>query len=63
MECVALQRVRDLVGSVGRAPAYAELMAGLAWEVGYPHMPPDYQTTECRDGSRLDVRPDTTVWP
>jgi hypothetical protein len=63
VECVALQRVRDLVENAGRAPAYGELMAGLAWEVGYPHMPPDYQTTECRDGSTLDVRRDTTVWP
>jgi hypothetical protein len=39
-------------------------MAGLAWDVGYPNMPDGYRTTQCRhDGSDLDVRPETSVWP
>jgi hypothetical protein len=63
VECVAIQRVRDLVRDAGRGAAYQELMAGLAWEVGYPDMPPEYRTARCHDGSELDVRPDTDVWP
>ena len=63
VECVAIQRVRDLVRDAGRARSYADLMTGLAWDVGYPDMPPEYRTTRCRDGSRLDVRPGSTVWP
>lgn len=63
VECVAIQRVRDLVRAAGRGKPYENLMAGLAWDVGYPDMPPDYRTGACRDGGALDVRPDTSVWP
>ncbi len=63
VECVAIQRVRDLVRAAGRSKAYEDLMTGLAWDVGYPDVPPEYRTAECRDGSALDVRPETTVWP
>jgi hypothetical protein len=63
VECVAIQRVRDLVRAAGRSPSYQELMAGLAWDVGYPDLPEDYRTAACRDGSKLDVRPETSIWP
>lgn len=63
VECVAIQRVRDLVRAAGRGRAYENLMAGLAWNVGYPDMPPEYRAAECHDGSALDVRPETSVWP
>jgi hypothetical protein len=63
VECVAIQRVRDLVRAAGRGTPYENLIAGLAWDVGYPDMPPDYRTTACRDGGELDVRPDTSIWP
>jgi hypothetical protein len=63
VECVALQRVRELVRAAGRGKPYEELMAGLAWDVGYPDMPADYRTESCRDGSDLDVRPETHVFP
>ena len=63
VECVAIQRVRDLVRAAGRRAPYENLMAGLAWDVGYPAMTPEYRTAACHDGSPLDVRPDTAVWP
>ena len=63
VECVAIQRIRDLVREAGRGPDYQELMAGLAWDVGYPDVPPEYRTEACHDGSELDVRPETSVWP
>ena len=63
VECVAIQRVRDLVRSAGRSASYEDLMTGLAWDVGYPNVPPSYRTAECHDGSELDVRPNTSEWP
>jgi hypothetical protein len=63
VECVAIQRVRDLVHADGRPRSYENLMAGLAWDVGYPDEPPAYRTSRCHDGSALDVRPETSVWP
>lgn len=63
VECVAIQRVRDLVRAAGRGRPYAELMTGLAWDVGYPDMPDEYRTKQCRDGSKLDLRPETSVFP
>lgn len=38
-------------------------MSGLAWDVGYPNELPEYRTESCHDGGRLDVRPETTIWP
>lgn len=63
VECVALQRVRELVRSAGRRESYGELMAGLAWEVGYPQNLPEYQTKTCRNGGPLDRNPQSDVWP
>ncbi len=63
VECVAIQRVRDLVRASGRKRSYEDLMTGLAWDVGYPNVPPEYRTAECHDGGALDVRPETSVWP
>jgi hypothetical protein len=63
VECVAIQRVRDLVRAAGRPRSYENLMAGLAWDVGYPDVPPEYRTAQCHDGGGLDVRPGTSVWP
>jgi hypothetical protein len=63
VECAALQRVRGLVTDAGRSPAYAEEMAGLAFEAGYPLQAEDYRTTKCVDGGPLDLHPETDVWP
>lgn len=63
VECVALQRVRDLVRAAGRRESYGELMAALAWDVGYPRNLPAYQTAMCRNGGPLDQRPGSDVWP
>ena len=63
VECVAIQRVRDLVRQAGRSKQYEDLMTGLAWDVGYPDQTPEYRTAECHDGSALDVRPESAVWP
>ena len=58
-----MQGVRGVVLEAGRRPGYANEMAGLAWEIGYPHMPADYRTRDCRDGGRLDRHPRSSIWP
>jgi hypothetical protein len=63
VECVAMQRVRDLVQTEGRSESYIKLMGGLALDVAYPNNPPKYRTKRCHDGGALDIRPETTVWP
>jgi hypothetical protein len=63
VECVALQRVRDLVRGAGRSQSYGNLMAGLAWNVGYPANLSEYKTNVCRNGGPLDLRPQSDVWP
>jgi hypothetical protein len=63
VECYALQRVRAMAGDAGRGPRYQEEMALLAWDLGYPNLPPEYRTKRCRDGGPLDLRRETSVWP
>jgi len=63
VECFAMQDIRELVRDAGRRPSYATEMAGLSWDIGYPHMPGPYRTRDCRDGGRLDRHPLTSVWP
>lgn len=63
VECVALQRVRGLVTAAGRSSAYAEEIAGLAFDASYPLQDVDYRTSECVDGGPLDLNPDTDLWP
>jgi hypothetical protein len=63
VECYALQDVRHLVLDRGRGRGYANELAGLAWEIGYPRDLPSYQTRRCRDGGPLDRNPRSPVWP
>ena len=30
---------------------------------GYPNLPDEYRSGECRDGGQLDLRPQATAWP
>jgi hypothetical protein len=63
VECYALQRVRALVRQAGKGRRYQDEMALIAWELGYPYLPPEYQTRRCRNGGPLDLRPGSSEWP
>ena len=63
VECYSRQEVRGIVREAGRRAGYANEMALLSWDLGYPHMPADYRTRYCRDGGRLDLHPKSRVWP
>ncbi|MEX2211535.1 MAG: hypothetical protein WD689_07210 [Gaiellaceae bacterium] len=63
VECHAIQRVRGLVLDEGRSPGYANELAGLAADITYPRMPPEYRTRRCHPGGPLDLSPETPAWP
>jgi hypothetical protein len=63
VECYALQRVRGLARQEVRDRRYREEMALLVWDLGYPNLPPEYQTRRCRNGGPLDLRPGSNEWP
>ena len=59
-----MRRLLPPVGLLVAAVAGIALLPwALAWDVGYPAMTPEYRTAECHDGSPLDVRPETALWP
>jgi hypothetical protein len=62
-ECHALQRVRGLVRDVGHGEAYADELAGLAWDIGYPEKSDAYRTELCYDGGPLDLHRQSSIWP
>jgi hypothetical protein len=63
VECLAMQHVREMVTRSGRSASYADEMAGLAYEIAYPHLDKTYRSRHCRNGGRLDRHPDSNVWP
>lgn len=63
VECYAIQEVQGMVERAGRGAGYARELALIAWELGYPENFESYRTRDCRDGGRLDRRPDDDRWP
>ena len=63
VECYALQDMRALIASLGRPLAYANELVGLAFEISYPQLPPEYRTAKCRPGGSLDLTPRDRVFP
>ncbi len=61
--CYGLQRVRRASRLLGAAPGYADSLAGLAWTGLYPYGLAKYHSPECRDGGKLDLNPNSSVWP
>jgi hypothetical protein len=61
--CYGLQRMRQEATLLGAPRAYANSLAELAWTGLYPYGLAKYHSPECRDGGRLDLHPDSPVWP
>jgi hypothetical protein len=55
--------VREIVTRSGRSSAYANEMAGLGYDIAYPHLDSSYRSRHCRNGGRLDRHPESDVWP
>ncbi len=62
-ECHALQAMAGVAQQLGASPEQAQGLARMQYEQSYPLMPAAYLSGDCRDGARLDQRPDDPVWP
>jgi hypothetical protein len=62
-ECYALQTTAQVAERLGATRAEGEAAARAVYAQLYPHMPVEYQTSDCRDGGALDLRLDSSVWP
>jgi hypothetical protein len=62
-ECYALQTTALVARRLGATPEEAQAVASWNTQHVYPHLPSDYQSSECRDGGDFDLRRDTTAWP
>jgi hypothetical protein len=62
-ECYALQTTAAVAERLGATPEQARAIAEWNLKHAYPHLPPQYHSPECRNGGRLDLRPETSVWP
>jgi hypothetical protein len=61
--CWGLQRVEELARALERTKEEGRYLANLAWKTWYPRARPSYRSRECRNGGRLDLRPNSDIWP
>lgn len=62
-ECYALQNTAFVAERLGVDPATAQRLQAWVYRDGYPNEPEDYRSDECRDGGRLDLRPQSAAFP
>jgi hypothetical protein len=62
-ECYAIQTIEFTAKRLGADDARARQLALAFVVTQYNRMPSAYQSEECRDGGKLDLRPDSPVWP
>jgi hypothetical protein len=56
-QCYAMQAVPRVAHALGAPAPQARLLAVLEYELGYPKMPPTYQSADCRPNGPLDQHP------
>jgi hypothetical protein len=66
-ECYGLQSLWYSAVKLGAAPDVGETLAALYAKAMYParrtSAHPEYWSSECRDGGKLDLRPRSHAWP
>jgi hypothetical protein len=62
-DCYGLQRTAVVAEELGADSAEAERLARIALEERAITAPPDYRSSECRDGGALDLDPGSSSWP
>lgn len=62
-QCFGLQTTAYVAVRLGADPTQAQTLAAYVYARLYPRMPAEYQSSHCRDGAALDIRPETSVWP
>jgi hypothetical protein len=62
-DCYGLQRAAWVAYRLGADPPEARALAALDLEDRTLAAPPDYRSSECREGGELDLNPDGSPWP
>jgi hypothetical protein len=61
-QCYGLQAMAFVAEWLGATPEKAQAFTRYSW-ARYPDLPAEYQSSDCRNGGRLDLRPQSDVWP
>ena len=62
-DCYGLQWTAPAARMLGRTPAEGSYLATIYLKHWRPWHPPAYLSRECRNGGKLDLHPQSTVWP
>jgi hypothetical protein len=62
-ECYALQNTAFVAERLGVPTKQALKLQAWVFEKGYPNEPEDYHSAQCYNGGRLDLRPNSNVFP
>jgi hypothetical protein len=62
-ECYAVQNTAFVAERLGTDADTARRLQTWIFLEGYPNLPDEYRSGECRDGGELDLRPQSTAWP
>jgi hypothetical protein len=62
-DCLALQLDAYVAVRLGATASFARSLAREYWRIYYPAQDARYRSSQCRDGSALDLFPDRTGWP
>jgi hypothetical protein len=62
-ECYSLQNTAFVAERLGLDTALARRIQKWVYTRGYPNEPDAYRSEECTDGGRLDLRPQSPVFP
>jgi hypothetical protein len=62
-ECYALQNTAFVAERLGVDAETAQRLQRWVYTDGYPNEPEEYRSDECRDGGRLDLRPQSASFP
>ena len=63
-ECDGVQRIPETARALGVDEPDARILASRYWSRWYVTQDdPEYRSSECHDGGRLDLHPDSHVWP
>jgi hypothetical protein len=62
-ECWAIQKAAVVARTLGAGPRYASTTGTVYLREVYPLLPPDYRSSECRNGGAFDENPESDVWP
>jgi hypothetical protein len=62
-ECTAVQTTAFVARELGADAKRAQAIASYAWTYLYKTTPDSYQSADCRNGGKLDLRRGDPVWP